>query len=437
MGFGDEMSLIVITAIAFIIYLRNIHNTNLWFCVFLFMASLGSYYNEMYQMANSIVPADLGLLLFAGSYVISRRNNMVITKRCAYIWLIAVYMFFLGVLYQREFGQILRDCKVFIYFFAAYFYCDQNKEDECFVSLVIKTICISILFTIIACSYSFLSYGIHGITTSGKIDRVFGIGLSQYGLAMFLFIFWTIREHYKGVWKKTIIWVFMLLSLVLCIVSYTRSVWMQLIISLCLYVFFVLIVGKKEISINSFIRFILGGIIAIVLIVYVINITKTHFPDLYNVIFDRFLSIGEMGTGSQTDTMTYRANDILKYSEKYYSPQFIFGWGFGDKLHGEISGIVENSFLYYTWKYGLVLSLFLGYKILRKMYILFCRSDKISLAILSVLISYLIAGGISGHLNKYYILPFMAIFFTIDFSDYYRTNELRQNKDMTGEDDEE
>lgn len=416
--------------IATYIYLKTITNTHMWFCVYLFVASLGNYYNEMYQLGNGLVMADFALVLLVGSYIISHYSQLLIQRKTAYTCLIAVYMLILGLISMNEMGQILRDIKVFMYFFVTFFYCEKNKNDYEFLNYVKNTLLICICFTIFVCGNNFFNNGIQGVLTTGKIDRTFGMGLSEYGLAIFVVILFALRTVYKSVIKKIILWVLICICVVLCIMSYTRSIWIQLAISILLYFVIWFFMINHKLTPNTLIRGLLLFASCIGIICFLLAYLKTNYSALYNVLESRFFSIGDVGTGVQgvnADTVSFRLNDIKKYSDKYFNPRIIIGWGFGDKLADANSGIVENSFLYYSWKYGLVLFVLLIRKMFKRFKKMIYSKSVINIAVFSSLISYLVSGGISGHLNKYYYLPLVAILLSIDFGKYF-AKEFNSNR---------
>lgn len=406
-------------------YLKTMTDSHLWFCIYIFIASLGNYYNELYQFANGIVIADLALALFVISYIIAHRKNLHIHRKTAYIYMLAVYMLLLGLLNGSEFGQILRDIKVFLYFFSAFLYCEKYKDNVYFVRYIKNTLLICICFTIIVCANTFLNYGLQGVATTGKIDRIFGMGLSEYGLAIFVMILLAIGKTITSHLEKILLWGLIVLCIGLSIVSYTRSIWIQLLLSMVSYFIVRLCVIKHEISFSTLIKSMTVLLSCVAITLFIVNYLRTDHPDLYNVLESRMLSIQDIGTGNQgvnVDTILFRLNDIRRYSEKFYNPRILFGWGFGDKLKGANSGIVENSFLYYSWKYGIVLFCVLIAKLYGRFKKLVNSRSEINIAVLCSLFAYLISGGISGHLNKYYYLPLVAILLSIDFGQYFENN---------------
>ena len=176
--------------------------------------------------------------------------------------MIAMYMLLLGLIGRNEFGQILRDLKVFIYFFIPYIYCKKERNNLSFQRKVIITSIMCVIFTITVCSMDFFMCGIFGIEQSGKIDRTFGLGLSQYGLVIAFIVIYSCIPAIKSKFKKIVAILVLVICLFLCLVSYTRSVWIQFILSITTYLIMNFINNKNKISINSLLKaLILTGIL--------------------------------------------------------------------------------------------------------------------------------------------------------------------------------
>ena len=111
-----------------------------------------------------------------------------------------------------------------------------------------------------------------------------------------------------------------------------------------------------------------------------------------------------------SNTFQYRMQEVNDFVQgKFKSVRVFVGYGFGDMLEGKVSTIAENSFVYYIWKYGAFLSCYLFYLILKKFYTIMRRRTLISMAVVISTSVYFFSGGMSGHLNKYYMLPLMAV----------------------------
>lgn len=328
-------------------------------------------------------------------------------------------------------NDILRDVKVFIYFFASYFYCKSRMHNSDFIKIITKVLFGLVTLTILFCLIDFFQNGLNGLSDN-KILRTFGLGLSQYGLAIAFLIFISCKKYIQN--KIGIIgyYVFQILCFILCIVSYTRSVWIQLALSTVCYFLsekYINISHKEKITIHKLIAKVFWLTLFCASIYSIFQYLVENYSQIVTLIITRMKSISAVRTGQvylgNADTLTDRIDNILKYTHKLLSFRILGGWGFGDKLPEEQNGIIENSFIYYLWKYGLILFSMLVIKIIEKFRDIWKRNTKINRAVFISLFCYFISGGISGHLNKYYMQPFIAILLLIDFQKYLEQNEKK------------
>lgn len=402
---------------AFVLNYRKACVSDILFCVFLCATGMGNYYNEMHQIGGTIVPADIYLAIFVFAYLLIYRVRCI-SKKTVYIFMLGIFMFLIGILDGNQLGQILRDAKVFIYFFTAYLYIKKRKDDPSFLRATINSLIAIVIFTALFCTIDFITYGTTGIS-DGQIRRTFGIGIAQYGLAATIVICIPFKEHIQ---KKIGFFGYYLIQFVLvflCIVSYTRSVWVQLAASVILYIAICMIVSTETVTKRKFIKSVLSfGFVALMLIV-AYNYFKSNYTALFNMIMLRVESISAMGTGevvaNNYDTIGYRLDIVKLYGNKFTNIRILWGWGFGDMREGGYSAIVENSFLYYSWKYGVIGTIVLGYKVIANIISKIKTRLSVSIAVAISLSMYYVSGGMSGHLNKYYILPLIAYLIVVDF----------------------
>ena len=409
--------------------IRKVDLNDFFFCVFLALSGLGNYYNELYQIANIIVLSDIGLALFLCSLLITSCINL--QRKHGYLIICFISMLIIGLLGNHMIGDILRDIKVFLYFFAAYLYCYSRKDDYLYVSRLSKTMLTMVVFTIIVCTTDFLEHGLSGLS-SKQILRTFGLGLSQYGLAVSFVILMSIGSRLREKIGKITYYALLVMCLTLSITSYTRSVWLLLILSIALYYLLNIISGvyKDRFSANQIIRIIIYGTAICMAFLMIYRYLEQNYPDIVSLFIGRMQSISSLGSGEivngNADTLTGRLDGLKDYIPKYTNPLIIVGWGFGDRGKNSVSTITENSFLYYSWKYGIIWSVVLLYRLYDKFKTIFRRKNKINNAVLSSLIAYIIMGGMSGHLNKYYMLPYIAIFLLIDFDRFFVADNVEE-----------
>lgn len=402
---------------AFVLNYRKACVSDILFCMFLCATGMGNYYNEVYQIGGTIVPADIYLAIFVFSYLLIYRVRCI-SKKTIYIFMLGIFMFLIGLLGGNQLGQILRDVKVFIYFFSAYLYIKKRKDDLNFLRVTICTLMIIVIFTAMFCAVDFITYGITGIS-DGLIRRTFGIGIAQYGLAATIVICIPFKEQIQKRIGNFGYYLIQFVLVFLCVVSYTRSVWVQLVASVMLYIAICVIASTKTIMKRKLAKSVLSLVFVAIMLIVVYNYFKSNYTALFNTIISRVESISAMGTGevvgNNYDTLGYRLDDVKSYGYKYINIRILWGWGFGDVLESGYSAIVENSFLYYSWKYGVIGTIVLGYKVIANIISKIRTRSSVSIAVAVSLSMYYISGGMSGHLNKYYILPLIAYLIVVDF----------------------
>lgn len=404
--------------------------SDFFFCVFLCLSGLGSYYNELYQIGGTLVIADIGLALFimAAIYV-----EPTLSRKHRYLLICFFTMLIIGFIGGHSIGNILRDIKVFIYFFSAYLYCYKRKEEHLFISRISRVCIVMVMFTVVVCTIDFISNGLSNLN-SRQILRTFGLGLSQTGLVAAFIILLACGDPVKYRLRKIPYYFLLVACFSLSILSYTRSVWLQLALSLLVYFGLNFLDNKNNYNVSMLLR-LLCGIVAIIggLVVLYINLNK-HYPEIVNLFMARMNSIMLFGSGisygGNADTLTDRLEELALFSSKYTNPLIVLGWGFGDQANNTPSPIIENSFVYYTWKYGIIWCAVLFYKLKSKFYDIRYRNDKINNAVYAVMIVYFIIGSMSGHLNKYYMLPYIAIFLLVDFNEYFSSNDRLSQSEM-------
>ena len=390
-----------------------------FFCIFLVAAGIGHHFNEMFQIKGTVVIADIALALSAGVWVLTR--SVKIERRHWYLIVCFVYMLAMAVIDRHGVGHILRDIKVFAYFFVPYFYVSRRKDDDEFIKRAVRVTAAMIFVTSVAFVIHFFVKGITGLP-QGRLRRTNGLFLTEYIFPLMFVVFLAMKDELQAKMGKILYWVMMFMMLVLTIVGWTRSAWLMLPMAFVLYYAINYFTGiysylsKKEIAK----RVLIFTAAVLVLAAAGGALVKLAFPGLFDALIGRVFCFAQLGKGdAKLDSMLIRINDILKYKGKIINPRIILGWGFGDMLPGEPSTILENSFLYYLWKYGIVWGAVLVYKVLDKFRTMYLRKTKINSAMIAVMIAYFLMGGISGHLNKYYMEPYIALYFLVDVDRFF------------------
>lgn len=418
--------IIAIGIISTIIYIMTIYNTDLYLKIFLFCSvGLGSYYNLKYRI-GSLMISDIALVLFSISYLNYIYKNKVarlkITNITMIIASIFIYMIILGITSRYSFSNILRDVKVFAYFFITLHYVYFRRKDKYFKNKMWKFLIKLAIFTLIINLYSSLTTGISGVGT-GKIDRVFGLGLGSPILVIVSTMLFINKDIFLNKYNYILYYLSQMLLIITIILSFTRNVWIQLVITYMTMFMINIFNIKKEKRFKINIKNMFLSILILMLSLgYVYNL-KVRGNEIYDIIEDRVLSIfSTTGVG----TLQHRMNDLEASKYKYKNIRIIFGYGFGDKVNNSTGGdgvTAENSFLYYSWKYGIVLFLILIIFVNKQLLNIYNRKDTVNRGLCISLYWYMIIASMSGNLSKYYGMPILAILLILDFSNVVYDNE--------------
>ena len=286
-------------------------------------------------------------------------------------------------------------------------------KDKRGVETLFKTYLVVIVVSIGLNLYLFFTKGIQNIE-SGELLRTFAVGLG-WGAVIPIFL---VVGSYKTVFIKeysSIRYWFLQMGALICIVlSNTRTLWITFIITYILKMIFVDNVIKK-VSVKRLCSVVCSTLIITSLL---ITLNKLENP-IYAIISERFLEIG-VEIKDDDSTLAYRINDISSSFYKLQSPRIILGYGYGDTREpygyrafeaSEENGC-ENSFFYYLWKYGIVITFILFSIVLKKLINLYSGNKGQKIFAIYLLVSMLI-GSMSGHLNNSYSLCNYALYFCL------------------------
>lgn len=418
---------IILMSISFLGYLLTINKVYMYFKIFLLSSlGLGSHYNLLFRMGDIMI-ADITLLLFTVSFFLwdIKERNFRYNKKEWLVITIFACMLMLGIVSNNSMGNILRDVKIFIYFFIPLFYIRRIKENKEIVHNLFKFILKISILTIILNIINFFSTGM--VDGVDSILRTFGIGLGYPFIALVSIILISMKDEIVRL-KGYKFYCIIQCILVFCIIiSYTRSVWLQFIISYLLIIIYKLYNEKGIIRIRS--------ILIILPMIFIVGITlynlKSSENKLYTIVEEKFKKI-KIFSIDENDTLAYRLDDIASTKDKFKDIRIITGFGFGDTRKifnpevnegnlGEGTG-TENSFLYYIWKYGIFNFLLLIWMVISKMKVQYDSKNKFNQTLMIGLTIYMLNLSLSGDLNKYYGLPIIAILLIIDFSKIININ---------------
>lgn len=370
---------------------------------------MGFHYNNVYRM-GSIFPSDIILLLVSGYYAIKYRN-IGIKKRYFYAFLVAMVEFCIGIIKGNIFGNILRDAKIFLYFFVIYLilkgYCEVERKIDRLYKYYIGTVVLSVVLNVI----NFFSNGLVNID-QGEILRTFAIGLGWGAVVPISLIVNTYKNEILQKYGNILYYSIEIVSVVCVALSATRTAWISFLV-----VFLIKRIFVDKISINRS-NLIKASAIFFVMILIIGKFYQDKNP-VFMVLYNRLTGITEEILDDES-TFAYRLNDVSSSFYKFESPQIICGYGFGDtrKPYGyradETNAEVgcENSYFYYAWKYGMLFSIALAIELIKKMRKLWNQS-KATKVWTVYLVVYMTIGAMSGNLNNTYSIATYALYFIL------------------------
>lgn len=372
---------------------------------------MGFYYNNLYRRGN-LFASDIALVLIISWFFLVYKR--FIASKVAIIGLGAAFIqLLIGTLFQNNFAFILRDLKVFLYFFVPYYFykviCSSSENIKTFLNTYVVIVFVSIVLNM----NMFLTSGLKNID-SGIIQRTFGIGLGWGGIIPILLIVHTYKKIFIKLYGRLIYWMIMVCSLLCVALSFTRTIWILFILTFIIKVILVDSLNKKELP---------QKILTFILIIFISFIGFNQLNQSKNPVFiaiaDRFSGISDQ-IDDPKSTLSYRIEDVRSSLYKATSPRIIIGYGFGDTRlpfghrvgETEEDNSCENSFFYYLWKYGLLLTILLFYHIGKKLYSLY--KGNIGQKTLSIyLFLSMVVGSMSGNLNSTYSLSSYALLFAV------------------------
>lgn len=356
---------------------------------------------------GNIMPSDFFMIALCISMFIGslkgklRLKNSLFKYSTINIMFLVIFYILLGVIKQYEVYNILQELKLFLYIFIPYLYLisiniDMKLKKNMILFFEIY-ICIVFLQEII----NILNIGITQMVSNGFGQRNVGIVVQFVPLAMSILIM------YKREISKYKLYVLMIFAFLSCLLSFTRTVWMQYIISIIILMFF------KD---KNFIKKVRNIVLIILLIVLSIAIIKLLFPEMYikfvNAIFSRLTD-----STNSVNTLDHRFNSsIAVFYDKVFRVDSIFGSGFGEIWDKKGAVFIENSILYYIWKYGVFFTMCMSYLLIKNIYMMFKWGNNALRVIGLNLLAFIVIGNFSGLLNIYYFVPIISFVFSYGFT---------------------
>lgn len=379
------------------------------FILMIFVYGMGFFYNNVYRI-GSIFPSDI-ILLLSILYTLFVTKKYTMKRKIAYALIIALFETVIGIVAGNELGNILRDLKVFIYFFVIYWILNVYCEKESNIKKLFRYYLVVVVISVVLNVVSFFENGLVNID-KGEILRTFAIGLGWGAVVPTFLIVNTYREEFVEQYGLFVYNFIEIVSIMCVAISCTRTAWISLIVVFALKK---LLVDKIRIDVNSLIR---ATCLIVVVIAAFQYLYQSNNP-IFNVLYERFSGITD-AIQDDNSTFAYRIDDVSSSFYKFESPRIIVGYGYGDtripysyrKFETDAEVGCENSYFYYVWKYGIVLTVILFVLVLEELRKLW-RGTRASKVWAIYLFVYMLIGSMSGNLSNTYSIAIYALYFIL------------------------
>lgn len=392
--------------------------THIFFVMFIYATcALGWRYNSISRMGN-IFLSDLYLLAFFVVYIIENKLVLYVDKKDFEIIVsVVVFQTLLGLLSGFAITDILTDFKYILYFFIPYIYLKNIHDDGDLMRDLFAHYAVIIIISLILNWMNLFSNGLSNVNAGGTdILRTFAIGLGFSCGALISCLMTNYREQFVARFGVIPYYLIQILLLVSCIASFTRTCWIAYAFTIALNWIFV---RRKNISSSGIIAGVFHLIFAGILVAAVALMIWKVYPQIITGIVNRFLSIKASISGTQTEYNTFNAriNNILEGADVFFSPRIIIGYGYGS-LYKNLSGYhngCENSFIYYMWKYGLVMAFYLFARIIMKVKRLWQSHSVANRAFVIYFLCEIFIGSLSGNYNYAYGLGMISFLMGLNY----------------------
>lgn len=395
---------------------------------------LGFYYNDMFRM-GPIFPSDLFLVVFFAIWLY--RNNWIICgDRQTLTILIALVIFemAIGILSKNFISEILTDFKYVLYFFIPYLYLKESYYDREKNKSVFFTYVFCVAFTLILNWMNFFNAGLRNIYSGGnEIIRTFGIGMGFACGSFCTGLLACYTDKFVSRFGALLYYIIHIILILSCLASATRTSWISYALTVTMIL---LVVGRNKITRSGAFHAILSVLVISILLYIIYRILLKVSPAVIEAINIRMASISETTT-DKDNTFYARILDVLAGADVFFSPKIIWGYGYGS-LYTNRSGYsysgLENSYVYYLWKYGIFMGMYLFYRVighLKKTWKTGLMANRI------FVIFFIFSAGISslsGNLNSTYPIGMYAVLFCINYGlifDYEKIPENNLSRDIS------
>lgn len=394
------MVVVIITMICSLFLLR-IHQ--LIFALFLIASvAWGASINLTLRMGN-IMPSDIALAILAISMFFAMLNGKLnlkytISKKINVMLLLLILMYLLfGLIKGYEVNNILQDFKLFLYIYVPFLYLSTVDFDQFFIDILLLVAQIYLCTVFLQEIIHFKGVGLNQLVNNGFGQRDVSIIVQFIPLvASILFV----ERNRVGVIRVLVLQVMACLG---CLLSFTRTIWIAYILA---FIILVLFASKRPLKIirNATVT----CLVLCLIYIAAINIIPNLFYEYFNAVIARITD-----STNQTNTLDYRLEFAgMVFQDKILRIDTIFGSGFGEEIWDRVGSVfIENSLLYYLWKYGIIVTSLFVAKILINIWKAF-KFNGVLIRIISLnLLSFICLSNFSGNLNLYYCVPVLSFVF--------------------------
>lgn len=354
----------------------------------------GASLNLAYRMGSFMI-SDFSLLLLLLSIIIRKDVSWrLLLKKNFVIECLAVWFIIWGLAQGFAFGNILQDFKLFLYIFVPYIYLSSvQANNEFFLRLInILKLYVIVVFLLEAIQLASVSLNVMIANGFGNRDVAIIVQFVPVVAALILL------QKDSAISKV----VFQIICFLACLLSFTRTIWITYAVS----IFIVCFLGENNIQKN--VKNIMAMVSFILAAFLMVSYARPDLVEKYtNAVFSRLTD-----ATNSNNTLEHRLiqSEALLRS-KVLRPMTLIGAGYGEITELKSSVFMENSILYYLWKYGVTVTICMLITILHNSWMAFrSRVPQLKAASLSLLIVFVV-GNFSGNLNMYYFVPALSFVF--------------------------
>lgn len=368
----------------------------------------GASINLTYRMGSFMI-SDFSLLLLLLS-IIMRKDALwrLLLKKNFVIECLAVWFIIWGLAQGFAFGNVLQDFKLFLYIFVPYIYLSSVQANNKFFARILNVLKLYVIVVFLLEAMQLASISLNMMIANGFGNRDVAIIVQFVPVVAALMLL----QKDSAISKI----VFQIICFLACLLSFTRTIWITYAVS----IFIVCFLGENSIQKN--VKNIMATFSFIIAAILIVLYARPDLMEKYsNAIFSRLTD-----ATNSSNTLEHRwiqSEALLK--SKVLRPITLIGAGFGEITELKNSVFMENSILYYLWKYGVVVTICMLITILHNSWMAF-RSHVPQLRAVSMsLLIVLVVGNFSGNLNMYYFVPALSFVFAYPqmCSNYYFNGE--------------